>query len=117
MIFKEDKWYVYFFRSGKTHNYKIGYSKNPYRRWMDLQVGNPYLIYKVGYIELPTDFLAKRIEKKLHDKLKKRGKHVLGEWFWLKDMYIQGLIKQIGSDPNTFIKGEDKLPKVPKTKR
>ena len=66
MIFKKDKWYVYFFRSGKTDYFKIGYSKNPYQRWIDLQVGNPYLLHKVGYIELPTEFVAKKIEQKLN---------------------------------------------------
>ncbi len=104
MIFEKDKWYIYFFKSGDSHKYKIGYSKNPYERWMSLQVGNPELLQKVGYIPLPSEFLAKKVEQKLHKKLTKQGKHILGEWFNLKDVYIKGLIKSIGSDPKSFIK-------------
>jgi len=106
MIFKKDKWYVYFFRSGKTHNYKIGYSKNPHQRWIDLQTGNPYLIYRIGYIELPSEFLARKVESRLHSKLTKKGKHVLGEWFWLKGESIPKLIESIGSDPKSFIEDD-----------
>src|SRR5215470_2881825 len=78
------KGFVYAIHAIGTTRIKLGFSDDPERRLMDLQIGSPFplrLIYK-----MPGDM---RSERKLHRQFK--AVRVFGEWF----DFTNGQIEQI----------------------
>lgn len=71
--------YVYFIRSGKKGDIKIGKSNNPEKRMAELQTGNPKKLRLIASIHCKSEQEAFSLEKKIHQLFRKRRLH--GEWF------------------------------------
>ena len=72
----DDSGFVYLARSGATNWYKIGLSKQPYKRMSQLQVGTPL---EITLIERVFSMNAPKLEKALHDYYE--AYWLRGEWF------------------------------------
>lgn len=70
---------VYFMYCQQANAVKIGIARNLTKRLVSLQIGNPYLITPLAYIECPNKFSAIELEQQLHQKFKKLN--IRGEWF------------------------------------
>ena len=68
--------FVYLARNGNTHWYKIGISKQPYRRMTQLQVGTPL---EITLVERVFTMDAPKLEKALHEYY--QAYWMRGEWF------------------------------------
>jgi len=81
-----DKYYVYFISCGdkKNPSVKIGIAKQPEKRILNLQVGNPCLLKLISTIECRSRKHAENLEHWLHKCFSKY--HIRGEWF--KGKYI-----------------------------
>lgn len=86
------KSYVYFITTNTIHKYvKIGKTSNSIKkRISELQTGNPYKIYLIGWIKCSSDKQAKKIEGSLHTLFKNKRKS--GEWFNLCDSDYEKII-------------------------
>jgi len=76
-----DKYYVYFISCGEKNNpsIKIGMAKDPTKRILDLQIGNPKLLKLESTIECRSRKHAHNLEHWLHKCFSKY--HIRGEWF------------------------------------
>ncbi len=74
---------VYFFvATNQTKKLlKIGKAKDIPRRLAQVQVGCPYKVSLLGFIELDSDAQAFRVERLLHDRFKRFRTNSGGEWF------------------------------------
>ena len=79
---------VYFIQSGPGGAVKIGKARDPHKRMIELQVGNPKKLRLLHEIDCGTCSAADRMEKRIHDRLRtknskgKTGKHhIRGEWY------------------------------------
>ena len=81
-----EKWYVYFISCGNKANkfVKIGIAKDPAKRILGLQIGNPYDLKLTSSIECRSRRHALNLERWLHGCFFKY--HVRGEWF--KEKYL-----------------------------
>ena len=77
--------YIYLIKSDTS--YKIGISKNPYKRIKELQTGNSLNLELISIFE--TCF-ANKLEKTLHRTFEHL--HDRGEWFFLSPDDIKGFI-------------------------
>lgn len=78
--FKEGICYVYFVRCQAEDNpVKIGVSKNPWKRIIDLQVSNPFKLKIICAVKMPNENQAYGVEKRLHEIFYDR--QLRGEWF------------------------------------
>jgi predicted GIY-YIG superfamily endonuclease len=68
--------YIYLIQSLENGYYKIGVSKNPQKRLLQLQTGNSSKLNLVEYY--PSEY-ANKIEKTIHNFLSHQKKE--GEWF------------------------------------
>ena len=68
--------FVYLARNGSTNWYKIGISKQPYRRMTQLQVGTPL---EITLVERIFSMDAPKLEKALHEYY--QAYWMRGEWF------------------------------------
>ncbi len=68
--------WIYIVRMRNGGRLKVGYSTNPKARIRALQTANPDKLEIVAI--LPGDL---RDEARLHELLKRKGKHMGGEWF------------------------------------
>jgi hypothetical protein len=68
--------FVYLARNGNTHWYKIGISKQPYRRMTQLQVGTPL---EITLVERVFTMDAPKLEKALNEYY--QAYWMRGEWF------------------------------------
>ena len=71
--------HVYFIRSGKKGDIKIGKSNDPEKRMAELQTGNPKILRLIATIPCKSEQEAFDLEKALHKTFKSRWLH--GEWF------------------------------------
>ena len=69
---------VYVISEGKLGPVKVGVSKNPLARLIELQCGNPKKLNLIDWWELPTRGDAFRIEGAIHDEMKPYA--LVGEW-------------------------------------
>lgn len=76
--------FVYLFQSQEDGYYKIGVSKSPQKRLIQLQTGNSS---KIKLVEIYQSENAFKIEKRLHQLYKYAKKE--GEWF---DLYIEDIV-------------------------
>ena len=75
------KWYVYFISCGdkKDKSVKVGIAKDPAKRILYLQIGNPKLLKLDATIECRSRKHAHHLEKWLHKCFS--DSHIRGEWF------------------------------------
>lgn len=78
-----EKFYVYFIQQeGRgTQPVKIGYSKDPEKRLLYLQTGNPIELRIKVWLECDTEAEAVHLERLLHRIAQKKFKRLMGEWF------------------------------------
>lgn len=79
--------YLYIIRAGRF--YKIGYSLNPAKRLIDIQVGNPLKCELLTSMEFPHT--VTEIELELHKKYSQ--KRTFGEWFVLTKVDLKDIHK------------------------
>jgi hypothetical protein len=72
------KGYVYFIGNKEYGFCKIGFSKKPHARMLQIQTGSPFMLEMFGFIEGTT-----KEEKSMHRKFAKYRSH--GEWFLLEN--------------------------------
>ena len=87
--------YLYFIREVGTEYVKVGISYNPDKRLVDLQTGTPHdleLVVSIGPFQPASD--AGKWERWLHKNLK--GRHIRGEWYYLSQKEITGILEKIG---------------------
>lgn len=70
---------VYFMYCQQANAIKIGVARDLAKRLVSLQIGNPYLITPLAYIECPNKSSAIKLEQQLHLKFKELN--IRGEWF------------------------------------
>lgn len=66
--------YLYFIRCGKNGPIKIGIARDPQKRLVTLQIGNPRRLVLIGTLEDCAD-----LERRLHEHF--AADHIGGEWF------------------------------------
>lgn len=72
--------FVYFIKSMSKPSYtKIGYSADPEKRILDLQIGCPFELKLIGCIKCDNPKKAQQLESHLHRRF--RPKRAYGEWF------------------------------------
>ena len=76
-------YYVYFIQRDKKGNQpvKIGYSKNPESRMIDLQVANCDKLKIALQLPFETEALAREAERTMHWLARKKHRKLNGEWF------------------------------------
>lgn len=81
--------YVYIISDG-TGYIKVGISANPENRKKQLQTSNPNKleILFTEEFECNRNHLLK-IEKNIHQELKRISKHMKGEWFYIEESQLQ----------------------------
>ena len=81
-----NKWYLYFISCGSKNNrsVKIGIAKDPTKRILDLQIGNPQVLKLDSTIECRSRKHAHNLEHWLHKCFSEY--HIRGEWF--KERYL-----------------------------
>ena len=67
--------------SAGTDAYKIGISRNPKKRLDSMQANNHKRLIIDAIYYIGTEKRARYVEKIIHNRLKKRGQHIIGEWF------------------------------------
>lgn len=72
---------VYFIRAVGTELVKIGFSDEVGRRLRELQCASPHEL-AIEHLIIGTP----AIEAELHRRLKRKGRHVRGEWYRLPDL-------------------------------
>lgn len=87
--------YVYLIQSGKSSNppVKIGVAREPERRILELQIGNPYLLTLIGKIPAKSRSHAEHLESRLHKYFSRY--HIRGEWFNGKKINIKRAVDYI----------------------
>lgn len=83
-----NKWYVYFISCGSKNNksVKIGIAKDPTKRILDLQIGNPAILKLDSTIECRSRKHAHNLEGWLHKCFSEY--HIRGEWFKEKHLNV-----------------------------
>ena len=73
-------WCIYIILSGgQCGPIKIGISKDPEQRVIDLQTGNPYTLVLFGFSQVGSFAAAKTLEASVHAVL--AASRLVGEWF------------------------------------
>jgi hypothetical protein len=97
--------YVYLFNAEGTDVYKIGHSKHPEKRLLQLQTGNPT---KIEFVNSFESNYATQLESFLHRKFKHK-KHsedeekLQGEFFCLDEYDISGFLECCQKFENNMI--------------
>lgn len=78
--------YVYFIQqAGKGDRpVKIGYSKDPELRLLELQTANPYKLKICVKLPFSTKKQAITAERTMHNLAEKKHQSLLGEWFIIR---------------------------------
>lgn len=86
--------FVYFiqvFGERELQLFKIGSAFNVAARIAEMQIGSPVKLRLIGTVECKNGFLARRLEKRLHETYRKQRRR--GEWFRLSDAQRKAVIE------------------------
>lgn len=97
--------YVYLFNVEDTNIYKIGNSKHPNQRVLEIQTSNPK---KVSIVHIFESEYPTKVETVLHRKFKYKKYHeedgdLQGEWFFLEKEDVDSFLKNCQFAENNFL--------------
>lgn len=73
--------YVYLIKIDYSNQYKVGITTNFNRRLRQLQIANPNQLVVESLKCVSTQQGARKLEKQIHNHLKRMNAHIRGEWF------------------------------------